>query len=98
MPKREKGHLLQKFIGDTIWIRADIVHVAKKNQMRILYVTNAILANPDAPASRANGLSSALARRGIEVDLVGIAPALSQEIPGLRITALERKNIPRTKE
>ena len=63
--------------------------------MRILYVTNAILANPDAPASRANGLSSALVRRDIEVDLVGIAPALSQERPGLRITALERKNIPR---
>ncbi|MDP6957572.1 MAG: glycosyltransferase family 4 protein [Planctomycetota bacterium] len=63
--------------------------------MRILYVTNAILANPDAPASRANGLSAALAQRGIEVDLVGIAPALSQERPGLRVTALKRRNIPR---
>ncbi len=63
--------------------------------MRVLYVTNAEMGRPDAPASRAKGLAAALARRGLQVLLLGTAPAPQDPIPGVAVECLPRSRTPR---
>src|SRR5210317_1368002 len=60
--------------------------------MKILYITNAGLGRPDAPAIRAKGLSAALARKGLDVTLLGATPKTAP-IEGVRIGHLWRPPI-----
>ncbi|MBI2900400.1 MAG: glycosyltransferase family 4 protein [Planctomycetes bacterium] len=63
--------------------------------MRILYVTSAELGRPYAPASRAKGLSAALARRGIDVHLLATSPASGFSLPNGRVGHLRKPAVPK---
>ena len=61
-----------------------------EDPVRVLYVTNAELGRPNAPATRAKGLSCALTRQGISVHLLGTEPPPSIPLPGVQVTSLRR--------